>query len=63
MRNHGLDAMMEEHFRMSKRFFQLPTDRKLETMLDENAKCVAWKKKTFFMLFKIIQIVIGNFAF
>ena len=26
---------------MSKRFFQLPTERKLETMLDENAKCAA----------------------
>ncbi len=33
--------MMEEHFRMSKRFFQLPADRKLETMLDENAKYAA----------------------
>jgi len=41
VRNHGLDAMMEEHFRMSKRFFQLPADRKLETMLDENAKYAA----------------------
>jgi len=27
---------------MSKRFFQLPTDRKVETMLDENAKCAAF---------------------
>ena len=32
---------MEEHFRMSKRFFQLPTDRKMETILDENAKYAA----------------------
>ena len=39
VRNHGLDETMEQHFEMSKRFFQLPTDDKMETILDENAKC------------------------
>ena len=41
VRNHGLDEMLEKHFDMSRKFFQLPVEQKMESILDENAKCAA----------------------
>ena len=41
VRNHGLDEMVEKHFDMSRKFFQLPVEKKMETILNENAKCAA----------------------
>jgi isopenicillin N synthase-like dioxygenase len=39
VRNHGLDEVVGKHFDMSRKFFQLPVERKMEIITDENAKC------------------------
>ena len=41
VRNHGLDEMVEKHFDMSRKFFQLPVEKKMEIITDGNAKCAS----------------------
>lgn len=36
--NHGLEALVEEHFRESHKFFELPLEQKAEIMVDSNTR-------------------------
>lgn len=36
--NHGLEALVEEHFKESHKFFELPVELKSEIMVDDNSR-------------------------